>query len=224
MRIIRLFISLVVFSAIIVAVYFLLLHYWYRPTYIFVYTDNARIDGAIIKVVAESRGQLIQSPYETGQLVKKDQIIATLKGMSAAGVPSDIGSQKYFYQYILSPVSGRIVNRAVNPGDMVFPGQPLMTISDFSNLWIIANIDENDISRVRPGQRVNIHVDTTNEILIGKVEHIVPSTTSIVQRGTDPSLIVAANTQDVPVKISFEQNGQYQLYPGLSVEITIFTR
>lgn len=220
----RRFIALVFLSAAIIAAYFLLLNFWYRPTYTFVYTDNSRIDGVIVKVVAENRGQVMQLPLDTGDFVQKDKIVVTLRGTTAIGVPSDIGSQKFFYQYILSPVSGMVVSRSVNLGDTVSPGQTLFTIADLNDIWVIANIDENEISRVKPGQRVDIHVDATGEILRGKVEYIVPSTTSIVQQGSSPSLVVAANTQDVPVKITFEQNERGRLYPGLSTEVTIYTK
>lgn len=209
-------------AAALIVAYFLLLHYWYRPTYIFVYTDNARIDGALVEVVAETRGQVVQLPYDTGSRVAKDQLIATLKGAVALS-PSEGDLQKEFFDYVLAPVSGNIVSRNVIPGDAVSPGQLLLTIADLNNLWVIANIDENDIRRVQPGQRVDIHIDATDEILEGRVEHIVPSTTSIIQRGAAPSLVVGAGTQDVPVKINFKPKGDYSLYPGLSVEVTIYT-
>lgn len=224
MRIRRRLTALVFLAAAFAGSYFLLLNYWYQPTYDFVYTDNARIDSSLVRVMVDNRGQVINLPYDTGAIVKKDQIIATLRGVTAVGVPSDVGSQTYFYQYIQAPVSGVVVSRGVNQGDIASPGQTLLTIADLSNLWVIANIDENDVNRVKPGQRVDIHVDATDEILQGKVETIVPLTTSIATLGGNPSLIVAANTQEVPVKISFEQKEPGRLYSGLSVEVTIYTR
>lgn len=224
MRYRRLFIALAVLAAALVASYFLLIHYWYQPTYIFVYTDNARIDGTLVSVTAESRSQVVDLPYDTGDYVVRDQTIVILRGAMSAGTSSDTGGQIYFYQYILAPVSGIVVSRGVNQGNMVSPGQQLLTMADLNDLWIIANVDENEIIRVKPGQRVDIHVDATDEILHGRVEYIVPLTTSIVQRGSVPSVVVAANSQDVPVKISFEQKNRYRLYPGLSAEVTIYTK
>lgn len=221
---IRRFIALAVLAAALVIAYFLLIHYWYQPTYIFVYTDNARIDGTLVNVTAESRSQVVDIPFDTGDYVDRDQTIVSLRGSAAAGPSSDISGQKYFYQYITAPVSGIIVSRWVNKGNTVSPGQQMLTIADLNDLWVIANIDETEIIRVKPGQRVDIHVDATDEILQGRVEYIVPSTTSIAQRGSGPSVVVAANSQDVPVKISFEQKNRYRLYPGLSAEVTIYTK
>ena len=221
---IRRFIALAVLAAALVIAYFLLIHYWYQPTYIFVYTDNARIDGALVNVSAESRSQVVDIPFDTGDYVDRDQTIVSLRGYAAAGPSSDISGQKYFYQYITAPVSGIVVSRWVNKGNTVSPGQQMLTIADLNDLWVIANIDETEIIRVKPGQRVDIHVDATNETLQGRVEYIVPSTTSIEQRGSSPSIVVAANSQDVPVKIIFEQKNRYRLYPGLSVEGTIYIK
>lgn len=204
---------------------FLLRHYWYQPTYSFVYTDNARIDGAMARMVSENQGQVVRLPYDIGDEVEKLQPVVTLKITPTVPVLlSGSQSLKYIYKNVLAPISGIIANRWIDLGDTVSPGQSLLTIVDPNEIWVIANIDENDICRVQPGQRVDIHVDATNDNLQGRVEYIVPSTTSIVQRMAQSSLVVAANTQDVPVKIVFEQKSNYYLYPGLSVEVTIYTK
>ena len=183
----------------LVLISFLLLHYWYQPTYSFVFTDNARIDGAVVKVVAENHGQVVELPYDTGDVVEKLQPVATLKILAATGQQSDSRNQRYLYQNILTPISGTVVSRSIKLGDTVLAGQTLLTVADLNGLWVIANVDENDVSRIKPGQRVDIHVDATNDTLQGLVEYVIPSTTSIVQRPTGTSLVVAANTQDVPV-------------------------
>lgn len=217
--------ALVILASALLASIFLLLRYWYQPTYSFVYTDNARIEGARVSVVAQNQGQVARLPFDIGDDVQRLEPVVTLKiTPTAPGLSPDQPSLKYILQNILAPVSGTVVNRRVNLGDMVSPGQPLLTIVDLNELWVIANIDENDISRIRPGQRVDIRVDATNDTLSGRVEYIVPVTTSILQQEADSPLVVAANTQDVPVKISFEQKGNYRLYPGLSTQVTIYTR
>lgn len=219
----RRIITLVAFVCILVLAFFLLQHYWYQPTYSFVYTDNARIDGTAVNVVAQNGGQVVQLPYDTGDKVEKLHSVATLKITLVATMPSS-DSPQYVQQNITAPISGIVASRWVNLGDTVSPGQRLLTIIDPDDIWVIANIDENEIHRVKPGQRVDIHVDATNETLPGSVEYIIPLTTSMAQRPAGSSVVVAANTQDVPVKITFEQKGNYHLYPGLSTEVTIYTK
>jgi multidrug resistance efflux pump len=237
MRSRRRIIALVVLAVVLFLSVFLLQHYWYQPTYSFVYTDNARVDGTAVDVVAENGGQVMQLPYDTGDKVEKLHPVAQLKislaaSTSASGAASILSSPeattevnpRYMRQNILAPLSGIIAGRWVNLGDRVLPGQRLLTIIDPDDIWVIANIDENEIQRVKPGQRVDIHVDATDETLPGSVEYIMPLTTSVVQQPAESSVVVAANTQDVPVKIIFEQKGNYLLYPGLSTEVTIYTK
>lgn len=203
---------------------FLLNRFWYQPTYSFIFTDNARIEGARVKVVADHRGQVERLLVDTGDEVQRRQPVAILKVISSVSAPTDTSTPKYIYQNVLSPSSGIVVSREVDVGNTVTPGQPLLTIADLNDIWVIANIDENVVTRVQPGQEVDIHVDATGAILKGRVGYVVPSTASVVQRPEESPLVVAANTQDVPVKISLESKGDYQLYPGLSVEVTIYTR
>ncbi len=222
----RRLIAAVVLVVALLGVSVLLFRFWYQPTYAFVFTDNARIEGTRVKVLAENRGQVVRLPYDTGDDVDKLQLVATIKVNASGGasLSSDIRGLKYIYQSALAPLSGTIVSRDVDVGDTVSPGQPLVTIADLDDLWVIANVDENVVRRVQPGQPVDIHVDATGENLAGIVEFIIPSTTSLVQQPNGSALVVAANTQDVPVRISLAKQTGPRLYPGLSVEVTIHTR
>jgi multidrug resistance efflux pump len=215
-------IARVVLICVAVLSYFLVQRYWYQPTHNSVYTDNARIDGTRADVVAESQGQVVQLPYDTGDKVEKLHSVATLKiTVPASTLSSD--NPHYIYQNILAPLSGVVVSRWIDLGDTASPGQRLLTIIDPDDIWVIANIDENEIHRIKLGQRVDIHVDATDETLPGSVEYIIPLTTSMIQQPAGSSVIVAADTQDVPVRISLEQKSNYPLYPGLSTEVTIYT-
>lgn len=219
----RPFIALTILLCLIVVIAFLLVRYWYQPTYEYVYTDDARVDGVIVSIVAENMGQVVQIPYDVNDEISEQQPVAKLKVPVITAIPSS-DNPKYVYQNILSPISGTIANRMVDVGDTVSPGQALFTVIDPNNMWVVANIDENKIKRVEQGQCVDIHVDATDEILSGKVEYIIPLTTTIVQRQAAGSVVVAANTQDVPVKILLNKNAYPSIYPGLSVEVTIYTK
>jgi membrane fusion protein, heavy metal efflux system len=59
---------------------------------------------------------------------------------------------------IKSPASGTVMERKATVGTVVSAGDPVFTIADLSSLWLIASVNEADMSRVRPGQRVQIVV------------------------------------------------------------------
>ena len=59
------------------------------------------------------------------------------------------------YSTIVAPVSGRIAQRTVQTGNRVSVGQALMAAVE-DNVWILANLKETQLERVRVGQPVDI--------------------------------------------------------------------
>lgn len=72
--------------------------------------------------------------------------------ISSIGKAHTINSRVAIY----APVSGTIIERHLTLGEVVEPAKPLFTIADLSNLWVIADIPENDVSKVGKGQRVTV--------------------------------------------------------------------
>jgi cobalt-zinc-cadmium efflux system membrane fusion protein len=59
---------------------------------------------------------------------------------------------------IKAPAHGTVMERNVTAGTVVSVGDPVFTIADLSSLWLIAAVNEADMSRIRPGQRVEVTV------------------------------------------------------------------
>ena len=128
------------------------------------------------------------------------------------------------YTTIVAPVSGVVGQRSVQPGQNVIPGQQLMTIVplDSENIWVPANFKETQMTYIRPGQHVEISVDTYGRTYDGHVDSIAGAS------GARYSLLPPENAtgnyvkvvQRIPVKIYFEkgQDPQHLLRPGMSVE------
>ena len=126
------------------------------------------------------------------------------------------------YTTVTAPVAGRVTRRTVEVGQVVQPGQPLLAIVDVRNLWVVANYKETQLTRVRPGQRATISVDThPGLVLRARVDSIQSGT------GSRFSLLPPENAsgnfvkvvQRIPVKLVLEpgQTAQTLLVPGMSV-------
>ena len=126
------------------------------------------------------------------------------------------------YTNIYAPQSGTVASRRVEKGMYVGVGSPLFTIVP-DEIWVVANFKENQLSKMKPGQVVDIKVDTyPNKIFKGKVDSIQRSS------GAKASLFPPENAvgsfvkivQRVPVKIIFTEEidpEQYNIVPGMSV-------
>jgi len=62
---------------------------------------------------------------------------------------------------ILAPTDGGITNLKIDLGYHVQAGSPLMTFVSFDDVWIQANFRENSILNIKPGDRVDLVLETT---------------------------------------------------------------
>jgi membrane fusion protein (multidrug efflux system) len=130
-------------------------------------------------------------------------------------------------QRIRAPASGYVAKRKAQVGDRVRPGDLLMQIVPLDYLWIEANLWENSMQRVRPGQPVAVTVDLygNSALFHGTVEGIVPGSGSVF------ALLAPDNAtgnfihivQRVPVRIGLrpDELEKQPLRPGLSTIVSI---
>jgi cobalt-zinc-cadmium efflux system membrane fusion protein len=88
-----------------------------------------------------------------------------------------------------SPISGKVIERQINPGEVVETGKSLFTIGDIRTLWLIAQLFEKDLARVRAGQSVGVSTDAfpgrTFQGLINYVgDQVEASTRTVRARAT----------------------------------------
>jgi multidrug efflux pump subunit AcrA (membrane-fusion protein) len=77
---------------------------------------------------------------------------------------------------VLAPESGVISERLVNVGELVDPSKPLMTIGDYHNVWIKADVYEKDLAKVRAGQPIELELDSfPGEKFAGKLDFVSSS-------------------------------------------------
>lgn len=125
------------------------------------------------------------------------------------------------YTKIVSPVDGRVTMKHVTRGNYVQIGQSLLAIVP-TNVWVTANFKETQLQKLRPGQSVEIEIDSVaDKTFRGHIESIQSGS------GARFSLLPPENAvgnyvkvvQRVPVKILFDEYPQtpHPLGPGMSV-------
>jgi membrane fusion protein (multidrug efflux system) len=133
------------------------------------------------------------------------------------------------YTTIKAPVGGRVTKKTVEIGQVIQSGQPLLSIVDLDDVWVVANYKETALTNVRPGQRATIEVDTyPGAVFKARVDSIQAGSGAVF------SLLPPENAtgnfvkvvQRVPVKLVFEpgENSRHLLVPGMSVVPTIAIR
>jgi len=134
---------------------------------------------------------------------------------------------KLSYCRITAPEAGRVTRRSVEQGAYVQVGQMLMSVVP-NELWVIANFKETQLTKIRPGQPVEVKVDAyPGMTLRGHVDSVQAGT------GSRFSLLPPENAtgnyvkvvQRVPVKIVLDETPEPdRLGPGMSVVPTVRVR
>jgi Cu(I)/Ag(I) efflux system membrane fusion protein len=77
---------------------------------------------------------------------------------------------------IRSPVDGYVIGKSAVAGVAVQPGTVLFEVADLSQVWVTADVYEQDISRVKVGQRARFELSSfPGELHAGKVSFISPT-------------------------------------------------
>jgi RND family efflux transporter MFP subunit len=79
---------------------------------------------------------------------------------------------------IRAPITGIVVDKQVQPGDVVQAGQPICTLYDPTRLQLVAVVREDLAGRLRVGQAVSVTIDALGEPCAGTVSEIVPTAES----------------------------------------------
>ncbi len=112
------------------------------------------------------------------------------------------------------PVSGVVVERLLQVGELAAPGAPLFTLADLDEVTLKVYVPEADLGKVAVGQAVQVTVDAYDETFTGQVSTIASQaefTPSNVQTQAERVHMVFA------VKIRLA-NPDHLLKPGMPAD------
>lgn len=108
---------------------------------------------------------------------------------------------------IPSPVSGYITERTALPNMMVQLDTRLYTIADLSTVWVLAQVFQNDLGRIKAGSPATLTVDSyPGRVFRGRVDFIYPD--------------VDMTTRTARARLVFP-NSQLTLSPGMFVNVSV---
>jgi Cu(I)/Ag(I) efflux system membrane fusion protein len=109
-----------------------------------------------------------------------------------------------------STVNGTVLERNVTQGQYVAADVPLFTIADLSRVWVLADLYEMDIDRVRAGDRATFTVEAfPGRAFAGRIEFVYPT--------------VSSETRTLKVRLSLD-NHDGALRPGMYGRVRVAGR
>jgi len=173
--------------------------------------------------VGQATGRLSEANSAPQQVaVKQSEVETTSAEIEQAETAVRQAELDLSYTKIYAPEDGRITRKSVELGALLQPGQALFVLVP-AEMWVLANFKETQLSRMRPGQPVEIRLDTyPDKIFRGHVDSFQTGT------GSRFSLLPPENAtgnyvkvvQRLPVKIVFDEqpDSEHLIAPGMSVE------
>jgi membrane fusion protein, multidrug efflux system len=119
----------------------------------------------------DRQAQLLARGVATSQAYQRaESDLARIKAQIAAQ------AQRLEYYKLVSPMDGTVLKEDGEVGDMVDPGTILYRIGLEKPLWVVADVNEEDIPRVHVGQKALLRTDAfAGQILPGVVKQITPA-------------------------------------------------
>jgi RND family efflux transporter MFP subunit len=166
------------------------------------------------RLAQENRNQLRQSDDASAKAQADALVNASERKLELWGIankqfnaPATAGVP---HVTIYANSAGSVVERKVTQGQYVNAGDTLLTVADLSEVWIKADVYEEQLSQIHQGQEVAITAESLpGQTLHGHVEFIEPT--------TNPQ------TRTVPVHVHLANPGM-RLLPGMFVSASFVSR
>lgn len=176
------------------------------------------------QVLQKAKINLQLAQEETTQISLQEKQIEVLKAkVKDAEAACQLAELRLIETKVVSPISGVVSKRFVDRGQVVQAGQPLLVVNDPTEKWIVANVEETKIRRVRPGAKVKVEVDAfPGREFEGQVDFIGSAALSefSLLPAENPSGNFIKITHRLPVRITVQDKDNL-LKPGMMVVVAI---
>lgn len=189
--------------------------------------DNVKADYEATKAKYD---MLVRQKRSTS-LVKEEQtqrLEQNQTNIDVAKAAQNLAELNLSYTVITAPCDGVTSRKAIQEGQLIQPGQTLLTLVEYDNVWVIANYKETQTANIREGMPVSIKVDAIPGVgYYGKVASMSNAT------GAQYSMIPQDNSagnfvkveQRIPIKIVFTDENSKEnldrLRSGMNVECEV---
>ena len=139
-------------------------------------------EGAIAQQVAEQTSTAAQTAAQAVKAAEKQvqteqQAVIAAKGRVVAqqAVVAQ-AKERRSYAKLTSPIKGVVLEKIIEPGNLVQPGNEIIKIGDFSRVKIEVQISELELGKLEIGQIVEVVLDAfPNQKYIGTLKRISPA-------------------------------------------------
>jgi cobalt-zinc-cadmium efflux system membrane fusion protein len=134
----------------------------------------------LVEIGAASREELEQATTKLrsaeSELASQRQRLLLL-GLSPQRISSLRSSEQVSSEVSLpSPVSGTVIARSANPGEVIQADKEILRVADLSSVWVIGQVYEKDLARIKVGSGASITSEAyPGRVFRGQVSYVDPT-------------------------------------------------
>ncbi|MCT7995750.1 efflux RND transporter periplasmic adaptor subunit [Laspinema olomoucense] len=169
----------------------------------------SRQQGELAQTAAEVAAQTVRSAREQ-ILIEQESVRSAEQLVKAQRSVVAQARERRSYAFIRSPITGVVLDRLTEPGNLVQPGGDVLKLGDFSQVKAIVPVAELALAEIRVGQAVTVSLDALGgEVIEGRVSRISP--------------VSNVETRQIPVEVTIP-NPDGRIVRGLLARVTFDTQ
>ncbi|HUU15008.1 MAG TPA: efflux RND transporter periplasmic adaptor subunit [Terriglobia bacterium] len=177
---------------------------------------KARMEGLAKQAEAQHAAVALARATEEQTEVRRSQLLAGRRLLAAARSQADKAQVRLGYTEIRASIAGLVAVSAARRGEVVNPGQPIVSLVNPDDFWVRADVEETYIDRVRLGDQMQVRLPSG-----------VERTGTVFYRGVDAGYATQRDVSRTKRDIkTFEirlrvDNSDRRLWPGLTAFVTL---
>ncbi len=119
-------------------------------------------EGARQEQVEQARAGVVEAGQALSLVregARKETIAQARARVNQAGEALALARTHLSDAIVTSPLTGVVLSKNIEPGDVVAAGTPVVTVAALDNVWIRAYVEETELGRIRLGQQFTVTTD-----------------------------------------------------------------
>uniref|UniRef100_B8HKM7 Efflux transporter, RND family, MFP subunit n=1 Tax=Cyanothece sp. (strain PCC 7425 / ATCC 29141) TaxID=395961 RepID=B8HKM7_CYAP4 len=127
------------------------------------------------QTAAQTAQQVLQSTQAEVRTAQQAVQVAQKRVKAQAALVAQ-SQERLSYAIVTSPITGVVLQRVTEPGNLLRPGEEILQLGDLSQIKVVVTVSELELRNLRPGQAAQVRLDALGQTsFAGTISRISPA-------------------------------------------------